>query len=491
MESSTTARPDTGTAPAVDRVGMILIEQTMAALTALHGALQSASLYDVSHPAVERAIARSRQILAGVLRRRPRVTIAVVEGTIVFGEIPVREAPVGAVRLMDEVKARGAASLSFSRGLTGEELSRLLEVLCTSPALVTRRGGLAQALSDRGVAHITAHSEAVQPAIRESPEDTRVEARNIYEAAVQVIQQVMDEARSGQILRLRPVELVVDDITKSILDDSSALLGLTSIKSYDQYTFTHSINVAVLSLALLAGMALDPARLQEVGVAVILHDIGKVLIPHEILNKPSRLTDEEFEVVKRHPIDGARMLQRAGGSHWLGPIVALEHHARRDLSGYPTLVHKRSLHFVSLVCAIADSYDALTTLRPYKKAWTPNDALKAMREAGPGAYDMELVERFAQMLGIYPVGSVVRLATNELAVVTRGNMTAPARPVVVMLTDPTGQPLSDPVEIDLSVTTGEGLGRTIVQSVDPRAYGIDVRAILYPDKGEDWHHSTL
>ncbi len=479
------AQPDTGAVPAENKVAMILAEQTMAALTALHSALQSASLYDVSHPAVARAIARSRQVLAGVLRRRPRVTVSLVEGTIVFDEMPMQETPLGAIRLMEEVSARGTGSLSFSRGLRGEELSSLLEILCTSPALVARRGGLAQALSDRGVAHITAYSEAAQPAIRESPDEVREEARRVYDATVQVIQQVMDEARSGEIIKLRPVELVVDDLTKSILDDSSALLGLTSIKSYDQYTFTHSINVAVLSLALLAGMALDPARLQEVGVAVILHDIGKVLIPHEILNKPSRLTDEEFEVIKRHPIDGARMLQRAGGSHWLGPIVALEHHARRDLSGYPTLVHKRSLHFVSLVCAIADSYDALTTLRPYKKAWTPNEALKAIREAGPGAYDMELVERFAQMLGIYPVGSVVRLATNELAVVTKGNMADPSRPVVMIITDSAGQPLPEPVETDLSVSTGEGLGRTIVQSVAPHSYGIDVRSILYPRKDED------
>jgi HD-GYP domain-containing protein (c-di-GMP phosphodiesterase class II) len=467
-------------------VAAVVAEQVAAALTSLNGALQSASLYDVSHPAVARAMARVRQVFAGVLRRRPRTSVSLIEGVLVVDDTPLQESPVGAVRFMEEAAARGAATLTFARGLTGEELIGLLEVMATSPAVVARRGGLQQELSDRGVAHIVAQQQLAQPPETESSEEARQEARRIYGATVEVVRQVMEDARSGGIIKLRPVELVVEDLTKNLLEDSSVLLGLASIKSYDQYTFTHSINVAVLSLALLSGMALDPARLQEIGVAVLLHDVGKVLIPHEILNKPSRLTEEEFEVVKRHPIDGARMLQRAGGSNWLGPIVALEHHARRDLSGYPTLVHKRALHFVSLVCSIADSYDALTTVRPYKRAWPPNEALREIREAGPSAYDPGLVERFAQMLGIYPVGSVVRLDTNELAIVTKGNSADPLRPTILLVTDPIGDPLLEPQQVDLARPPEDLIARTIVQSVNPAWYGIDVSELLYPLKpGEE------
>jgi putative nucleotidyltransferase with HDIG domain len=248
-------------------------------------------------------------------------------------------------------------------------------------------------------------------------------------------------------------------------------LSLTALKNYDNYTFTHMVNVSILTMGQARGLGIEGPLLREFGMAGLMHDIGKVQVPNEILNKPEKLTDAEFTILKRHTVDGAQILRTTPEMPTLAPVVAFEHHLRADGTGYPAAVRPQ-LNLGTTLAGIADVYDAMRSKRVYQSASPSERILAVLRDNNGAQFDQNLVRRFVQLLGIYPAGNMVLLDTGEVAVVRQAYAPDPYRPQVRILFGADGAALATPLDMNLW-EVDDGPPRSIRAPVDPTEYGID------------------
>jgi putative nucleotidyltransferase with HDIG domain len=272
---------------------------------------------------------------------------------------------------------------------------------------------------------------------------------------------------------------MVEWLAQAVSQNRTALLALTALKNYDNYTFTHMVNVSILTMAQARAVGVDGPLLREFGLAALMHDIGKVRTPPEVLNKPDKLTDAEFQIMKRHVVDGAEILRRTPEIPALAPVVAFEHHLRLDGTGYPNGVTRGSLNLATMLCGIADVYDAMRSQRSYQEAF-PTDRILAVLHRNDGRqFDQNLVRRFTQLLGIYPAGNLVKLDTGEIAVVIRVHAPDPYRPKVRVVFGRDGRRLELSQEVNLwDVPPGQGLPSAVVAPLDPADYGVDPLTLL-------------
>jgi HD-GYP domain-containing protein (c-di-GMP phosphodiesterase class II) len=237
------------------------------------------------------------------------------------------------------------------------------------------------------------------------------------------------------------------------------------------------VNVSILTMGQARGLGIEGSLLREFGLSALMHDIGKVKTPPEILNKPEKLSDREFDILKRHTVDGAEILRGTPEMPALAPVVAFEHHLRLDGSGYPAGVARPALNLGTMLCGIADVYDAMRSQRVYQEAF-PTDRILAVLQRNDGSqFDQNLVRRFSQLVGIYPVGNLVKLDTGELAVVLKAYAPDPYRPEVRVLVGRDGSRLEQPIDVHLWEAR-EGGPKSIQAPLDPAAYGIDPLAYL-------------
>ncbi|GAA4713129.1 HD-GYP domain-containing protein [Brevibacillus fulvus] len=255
---------------------------------------------------------------------------------------------------------------------------------------------------------------------------------------------------------------VISAIIDELKQNRSAMNLLGSISGYDHYVFTHSFNVALYSVSLGMKAGLNDKELSEIGLGGILHDVGKMLIPQEILNKPGKLTKEEFEVVKKHTEYGFEILRKQDEISLLAAHCAYQHHERCDGSGYPRQLKREQIHRYALIMGICDVFDALTTQRVYRKSMPPHTAMEFLYAGVERLFVEELVLQFRETVALYPVGMNVTLNTGEAGIVVEYKQSAPTRPTVRILNDPAGKALSHPYDIDLA----KQLNLVIVES-DP------------------------
>jgi putative nucleotidyltransferase with HDIG domain len=307
-------------------------------------------------------------------------------------------------------------------------------------------------------------------------------ARFVYDAAVQTAEALWDAARAGDHPDPASADRLAAGLAGVIVHDRASLLALAALKNDDtegRYTFTHMVNVAALTMIQAAALNIDGPLLRAFGVAALLHDIGKVNTPPEILHKPEKLTREEFEIMKRHVLDGASILRRTPGISPLAPVVALEHHLKQDLSGYPENLGHRTLNLCTLVVSIADVFDALRSNRPYRQGLATSRIQAIMGQRDNPAFNQPLLKQFVEILGLFPVGTLVQLRSRELAVVTAEQPGDPLRPQVRIIVDADGTWLEAPLVANTwEHDSHEPLGRTVVQAVDPDAVGIDPLSYL-------------
>jgi putative nucleotidyltransferase with HDIG domain len=239
------------------------------------------------------------------------------------------------------------------------------------------------------------------------------------------------------------------------------------------------VNVSILTMGQARTLGVDGPLLREFGLAALMHDIGKVRTPLEVLNKPDKLTGDEFAIMQRHTVDGAEILRATPNIPTLAPVVAFEHHLRIDGTGYPAGVQRTGLNLGTMLCSIADVYDAMRSQRAYQQAF-PSDRILAVLKRNDGQqFDQHLVRRFAQLIGIYPAGNLVRLNTGETAVVVNVYAPDPHRPQVKVVFDRAGTRLEFPYEVNLwEAREEEGQPSAIVAPLDPAVVGIDPLALL-------------
>ncbi len=314
------------------------------------------------------------------------------------------------------------------------------------------------------------------PLARELPR-----ARRVYQDARQVVKDQFEDVRTGHPVDGEGAHETVKDLVDSIFRNRNALLSLSRIKSFDEYTFNHSINVAVLALNLAVHMGILDQELQRLGVGAVLHDLGKVRMPDGLIQKPGRFSDTEYAVVKTHAAHGAKLILDAGNLPKECAAVPMNHHERYDGTGYPRSLTGLKVGKFGLITGIADVYDAMTTNRPYQKGMPPDVALRMTYQWAGTHFHPIYVRKFIQCLGIFPVGTVVALDSDEVAVVVRQNRGELLRPWVRLARAPNGAPYSPLFDVDLRDPDPRGekpFARSVKGVLDPARYNIDVDQVM-------------
>jgi HD-GYP domain-containing protein (c-di-GMP phosphodiesterase class II) len=277
------------------------------------------------------------------------------------------------------------------------------------------------------------------------------------------------------------VKRAVQAIVDQVLNNEGSLMGLTTLRDYDEYTFTHSVNVCIFSVALGRKLGFSKLQLFDLGMAALFHDVGKSRVPLEVLNKVGGLTDEEWRIMQAHPWLGVLTLfglRGYGEIPYRGMIVAYEHHMKVDLTGYPKSLRERVLSIYSKIIAVADGFDAATSRRVYQTVpIEPDQVLKEMWENPRRGYDTVVVKAFINLIGIYPVGTCVILDTYEVAVVHSANpdVAHVHRPVVRVVTTPDGAIQHPGFLADLAHKDESGRHpRSIIKVTNPDKYGIKI-----------------
>ncbi len=336
---------------------------------------------------------------------------------------------------------------------------------------------------DKGVAperhdsSVTATSEPrVDTDTRENAYFEEIEAaRAIHKESFSVVRHTLKSARMGNRFSAAEVENTAKQLTASISRNPDALASLCQIKGYDEYTFVHSLNVSILVTSLAKELGYKDDHLIQVGIGGLLHDLGKMKVPESVLNKPGKYVDWEFNEMKKHPLYGVEILRAVypGASQTVYRMVE-QHHERYNGSGYPRALKGKQVSEEGLIAAVADVYDALTTDRVYRGAWTPQKALAHIFQGCDEDYSRKIVERFTKHLGIYPVGSFVILKSGEMGVVTRANRGKLMSPFVTVLFDSHGHKLPKSIDYDLSeMQARKGEAYQIQSSANPKKHRVN------------------
>lgn len=242
-------------------------------------------------------------------------------------------------------------------------------------------------------------------------------AARICAKSKEAVESMFHEARLGRAVDTEAARVLVDEISNSVARNAGALISLARLKTADDYTYMHSVAVCALMVALARQLNLDEAQTRSAGLAGLLHDLGKARMPLEVLNKPGKLTTEEFAIMKKHPGEGHQMLLASGQTDAIALDVCLHHHEKMNGSGYPDGLAGEQISLLARMGAVCDVYDAITSNRPYKAGWDPAESLHKMAEWCDGHFDRAIFQAFVKSLGVYPVGSLVRLSSGFLGVV--------------------------------------------------------------------------
>lgn len=456
-------------------------------LLTLYAAMRSLKFYPVENDAVQNALREHEDVVAGLLEHSGEIEVRLsgdfifVNGARLKLELD-NYASFGGI--LGTLRAFDIGRLLVREGITRREWQAFLSLLLSLGALEEpedRFFALIERLLQADVPHI----ELVQASRIEEHDDqthAREVAKRTYSQGVAVTKDVLNSIRLGRTANMRKVKRAVQQIVDQVLTNETSIIGLTTLRDYDEYTFTHSVNVCIFSVALGRKIGFSKLQLYDLGMAALLHDVGKARVPVEILNKTSDLTETDWRAIQTHPWRGAVTLfsmRSYEGVPYRSILVAHEHHMKTDLTGYPRHIRPRSLGLYSRLVAVADGFDAATTRRAYQATpLEPDQVLREMWENPKRGYDPILVKALINLIGVYPVGTCVILDSFEVAVVSSLNPDRQQlnRPTVrVVLTGEGGRvpPPGDPV--DLSERTADGgFARSIVKVTNPDRYGIVV-----------------
>lgn len=428
-------------------------------LAGLRRAAKHVALYPRGHPITDEALNMATEASEQMTRAGGgEAVISIYDDAFYLASQVLPHASLEFNGLLRECQARGIESISLLAPVSAGDVADLAAFVGGVSGDIPAGGTIR--LNERPLSPMDLETAPAMSGLRRS-----------YARSLDVVRAIATAARTGQDFDLTGVTWAVENLVEQTLAQPAASLLLSTVKSHDEYTFYHSVNVCILALTLGRLVGLEEHHLRPLGVGSLLHDIGKVSVPASTLQHPGRLDHHQWGEVKLHPQDGAETIMAAAGpDQEVASVIAFEHHARFDGSGYPHVHGRKELHFFSRLVSTSDTYDAITTRRSYRRAETPNRALNVLLKGAGTHYDPDFSRAFISMMGVYPPGSLLELDTGEVVMVTHHEEGDPERPVTVLVRTAGGENV-DPEPYRLE-------DRTIVEQILPDRIGIEPASLL-------------
>jgi len=453
--------------------------------------LKGAGLYDRKNIHMDRLTEDCLEAIQAVMDLEGQLYLKLVRDNLFFNNyrLQVRADRYTVLRgLLQELRKRWIGEIEITEKITGEQLKEFVYLMVsvednneTNYLVINRK----LEFRDIRMIHTGKLESFRDEEIYVDSEDQKRQSKEIYFKSINLVKEVMEGVKQQKALNVRKAKRLMQSAVNSIIQDDSTLLGLANIKNYDDYTFNHSVNVAIYAIALGQRIGVPKKHLAHLGMSGLFHDAGKTRIPKEILNKTEKLTAEEWVIMRAHPIIGAEIVisMKEWGELSTRMIDAsFEHHLKYDLTGYPKLARRRKVSLFGRIVAIADFYDALVRPRVYNRyPFVSEKILGFMLERSGKDFDPALVKVFVNMLGVFPLGTLVLLNTNEMGIVAQVQEDTELidHPKVWILSYSDGEyrkgRMVDLREMD--ETSGE-FKRTIVKTLDPNEYNINVAEFL-------------
>jgi HD-GYP domain-containing protein (c-di-GMP phosphodiesterase class II) len=382
--------------------------------------------------------------------------------------------------VIQEMKRVRIGGVTFHEGLGPPELRRFASFVAQLDAKQSDDGeGLLEAIETADFAGIDIQPlEDNEEEYRSFKKNAKEQAKSSYFKTMTTVTEAMENIKLGRAVSVKRAKRSVQTMVDSLLTDESTILGLTTLRCHDVYTHNHSVNVCILSLAVGQRLGYSPQQLTLLGLAGLFHDMGKTNIPLDVLNKSTEFSQEDWQIMRQHPVEGVKLLLRLKGINEVTIRMvagAFEHHLNYDLSGYPKVSSDWNVSLFGRIISVVDCYDALTSSRVYNRVpYSPEKALKFMLSKSGKAFDPLILKLFVNSIGIYPVGSMVLFNTGELGVVmaSQADPENVDRPRIKLVSDVHGNEIDGDI-IDLTDAKASG-SRIITRTVDPTKFKVDV-----------------
>ncbi|MEW6570969.1 MAG: HD-GYP domain-containing protein [Nitrospirota bacterium] len=442
--------------------------------------LRTAQIHDPGNIAVTTAVERFLSLINPLLKLEQQIRLDLIGDFFYLNDVRIRyslEYLLSFDFIVREFRKRELGSVIFKDFVSTEDVQTFLRAFISAGYSNEPYETMSDIMADSQI-----ETDRLKKISEQKEVDARKVIKKIYFNAVSYSKGVMNKIKAGEKVNMRKAKRIVETMVDHILEEEKLLLGMTAIKDYDEYTYHHSVNVSILSIALGQRLGMNKKMLTELGLVALFHDIGKIEIPSDILNKSTNFTDDEWNIIRRHPIWGVKAMLRLKGmdsTSIKSSIVAFEHHMNYDLSGYPRIKKYSELDIFSRIVSLVDQYDAMTSARVYSRIpLAPDKALSIMMERAGTQLDPLLFKFFINMVGVFPIGTLVMLNTKELGLVYETDMIFAERPRVLIIIDGKGQRVNGPV-VDLTEKNAAGkFYRTIIKTLDPNKYKINLAEYL-------------
>lgn len=453
--------------------------------------IKTCQIHDPGNQAFVKPLQTIRDNINDFVKNTGSLAIETVEDNIYINEEKVRStiSTFSSYNfIIDEFEQKNIGGISFEGPITVEELKSFLLIFTKSNApedssdtYIIYNDLLSKEMVE-SIRFLERRERSLASKDQAQVANQKTRALRNYVKAVEHVKHSMTRFAEQKRMDIRKAKRIVYNLVDISMDESFSFIGLSTIKNFDEYTFNHCVNVCIISIAFGQNLGLSRRQLGDLGMAGLYHDFGKLRIPLEVLNKRGQFNEEEWKLMRDHPIHSVKwLIERSGFSEsdMKRIIAAYEHHMNYDRTGYPPLTANRELNFYSRVIAICDSYDAMTTERVYQKPKLPHAALRILLDAAGKKLDPLLTKAFINTVGIYPVGSLVRLTSGTLAIVCEvsSNPELLYLPSVITLKNEAGDIIKDKT-VNLAKAVEKGQAIAIANALDPQQYRINISHYL-------------
>lgn len=430
--------------------------------------MHAVDMYGREHKMVIEAINGLYDALSEVLKEVKSVTIGVIGDELAYEKHPFYDTSKKVKGLVTRLKKQEIEKFTFLSSVSKDDISLFVDLIARhSNAEDVKKFSNSAVLKNIRVGKIGMPEGEGEDTSFDDPDIESV-MNKTYENGTEFLERTSEDVKNNRQIDADSARQIVGGIVNSLLKNRDLLRVLTSTKSHDESTFIHEVNVAIFTMMQAEALGMEEKGLNEIGVAALLHDAGKLAVTGDIIRKAEKLSETDIASLGEHPINGAKILLETPGVGVLAAVAAFEHHMQYDMSGYPKKKYGKAINLVTMMITIADFYDALRSERSYHEGASPEEVHRKMMEFSGKLFHSGLLENFFRTIGIYPPGSLVELDTGEIGIVVKENRLDKERPKVEILYGVSGEKLKDPYAADLSKKTDDGKYiKSILRSVAP------------------------